>query len=456
MKIKSIHYLLLAITAFLLSACENNNDILYDYTDASSITGETNTGILLDTIKSRLVSDSLVFPDGYYTIVRVISDNSAGNIEKNSFVVNSVGTSIGSSAILRSDSFRLLAAGAVLKVEMAGAVLKKINGEFILLVPAAQISVYEYAAETPTDLTIKTLLKLKDEYEGHLVRLAAGSFSGGDGKFTRTISYTDATGTISSTVLPTATFYGQSYPANIVYLTGIARVTADGSVRVDIRNTSDLVTAAPYTLSENFSSADISYYYKNSKRYSSTLETDLMYWTLADGISKTKYVKSGDADAALLTLGQIYLTVLPVIQRNTSVSGLYNSLLPYSSDKSFTKADSVTITVAGSLMGASDYPSDNSMVFDTFNPSRHTYKVQVLTAAGTVQSESPLYNDRGIVHTVTLPTGEAFGSIRIAQQATCGTTAMENSDGSYTSSRLYQHGIPVIIEKISFKWNAYY
>jgi len=99
---------------------------------------------------------------------------------------------------------------------------------------------------TPQVVTISELNTNFDDYESELVKINGVTISGSSGKYTGTITFTDATGSIASfvrgtTLTPSAEFVNQSYPTGTVNIVGYANRN-NATKQVIIRNTSDVTT----------------------------------------------------------------------------------------------------------------------------------------------------------------------------------------------------------------------
>jgi hypothetical protein len=101
----------------------------------------------------------------------------------------------------------------------------------------------------PQVITINELLTNFDNYESELVKVENVTISGGAGKYSGSITFTDASGSIASFVRPTsvtpsAEFVNQTYPTGNVNIVGYANLNSS-TKQLILRNTNDVTTVTP-------------------------------------------------------------------------------------------------------------------------------------------------------------------------------------------------------------------
>jgi hypothetical protein len=232
----------LAIALSIVS-CKKNNEVI----PVSAIT--------ITDLKALSTGASVKVPDGKKISGIVISDISAKNVDSKTVVLQEAADKPG--IIINFDAAQTFMLGDQLEVNISNQTLAQVNGEVILSnIPAANAKKTGTGTIAAKAVTVAALLTDKTLLNGTLVQLPAGTFSGGNGQFTGTLSYTDASGTIKSTVLAGAAFENTDYAPGIDGITGIVRINGS-DIRVDLRNASDVTTSIKYILTEEFKDAVI-------------------------------------------------------------------------------------------------------------------------------------------------------------------------------------------------------
>lgn len=226
---------------------EGTADITVSGNDGSSamlsvtVTSEPAALITIEQLKANLSSgESVTLPDAIKIKGAVISDGEGRNIDAKTAVLQEDNDKSG--IIVQFTENHHLKVGDEVEVIVSKLMLAKVNGEVALKdVPEGSAVKTGSKAITPRETTVTDVIANKEAWTGTLVKLGAGCFTGGDGKYSGTLEYTDASGSVQSTVLEEADFADSDYPAQVNSLTGIVRVNGT-DVRIDIRHTNDVVT----------------------------------------------------------------------------------------------------------------------------------------------------------------------------------------------------------------------
>lgn len=211
--------------------------------------------ISLTDLKALSTSASVKVPDGKKISGIVISDAAGKNTDSKTVVLQEAADKPG--ILINFAAAQTFAVGDQVEVNISNQTLAQVDGEVVLTnVPAAnakKTGTGTIAAKVTTAAAIATN---KTAWDGTLVQLPAGAFSGGNGKFSGTLTYTDASGAVKSNVLAGAAFENTDYSTSIDAVTGIVRISGN-DVRVDIRNANDVSTAVKYLLTEDFKTATV-------------------------------------------------------------------------------------------------------------------------------------------------------------------------------------------------------
>jgi hypothetical protein len=207
--------------------------------------------ITITELKALSTAASVKVPDLRKIKGIVISDASGKNIDSKTVILQEATGKPG--LIVMLDVANTFAAGDELEVTVSNQTLAQVNGEVVLQnVPIANVKKTGTGTVTPAETTISAILAAKATFDGTLVKIAATELSGGDGKFIGNLNVKDASGSLTSTVLPAATFSETEYPASVTSITGIVRVNGD-QTRIDIRKPGDVVIGnITKVITENF------------------------------------------------------------------------------------------------------------------------------------------------------------------------------------------------------------
>ena len=210
----------------------------------------TVTAITITDLKALSTGASVKVADGKKISGIVISDISAKNVDSKTVVLQEAADKQG--IVITFDAAQTFMLGDQLEVNISNQTLAQVNGEVVLSnIPAANAKKTGTGTIAAKAITVSALLTDKTLLDGTLVQLPAGTFSGGNGQFTGTLSFTDASGTIKSAVLAGAAFENTDYAPSIDGITGIVRINGS-DIRVDMRNASDVNTSIKYILTEEF------------------------------------------------------------------------------------------------------------------------------------------------------------------------------------------------------------
>jgi len=176
----------------------------------------------------------------------VISDFTTKNIDTKTIILQSEETSNNTGIVIRFDSVPSFKLGERIQVNLAGQKLVNISGEVALVnIPLSNARSSGTGYVNIRTTTIDSLLKHADLWNGTLIRLYDGALSGGNGKYTGTLSFkeTGKNASIKSQVVQGALFESTAYPTEVNEIIGILRTNGTEHF-IDIRNTKDVVSAA--------------------------------------------------------------------------------------------------------------------------------------------------------------------------------------------------------------------
>lgn len=206
--------------------------------------------ITLTDLKALSTGATVKVPDGKKISGIVISDASGKNIDSKSIVLQEAADKPG--IIINFDAATTYTSGDQLEINISNQTLAQVNGEVVLTsIPAANAKKTGTGTIVAKATTAAAIATNKATWDGTLVTLAAGAFSGGNGKFSGTISYTDASGAVKSAILAGAVFENTDYSLSVDGITGIVRVNGN-DVRIDLRNAGDVNSGVKYILTEDF------------------------------------------------------------------------------------------------------------------------------------------------------------------------------------------------------------
>ncbi len=194
-------------------------------------------------LKALSTPGTVNIPDAKKITGVVISDVSNTNIDSKTVVLQDTSSQVG--IILTFDAVQAFALGDLLEVNISKQTLAQVNGEIeILNIPAANAKKTGTGTITAKATTIAEINTNKTAWDGTLVTIAATELSGGNGKYTGTLTVKDASGVTTTNVLAGAAFENTAYPVSVIAITGIVRLS-EATARIDIRKTADVSAGAP-------------------------------------------------------------------------------------------------------------------------------------------------------------------------------------------------------------------
>lgn len=211
--------------------------------------------ITFEQLKANLSSqESIILPDDIKIKGIVISDTKSRNIDAKTVVLQEDNNKWG--LFIETTEEADWNVGDEVEVIVSQRTLAKVYDEFTIKdIPTDHIQKLGDKTIIPNETTVDQILANKKDWTGTLVKLGSGSFSGGNGKYSGMLAYTDVSGSVKSMVKIHATFAGTDYPEQVDNLIGIIR-SEGANIRLDIRNTDDVIgKVRPHTfILDNFES----------------------------------------------------------------------------------------------------------------------------------------------------------------------------------------------------------
>lgn len=453
--------------------------------------------ITLTDLKALSTGASVKVPDNKKISGIVISEVSSKNVDGKTVILEEATTQIG--IVVTFDAAQTFALGDQLEVNISNQTLAQVNGEIVLQnIPAANAKKIGTGTITPRSATVAEVIKNAVAYNGTLVKLPAGTFVG-NGKFSGTLSYIDASGTIKSQVLTGSTLDNTAYPSSLETLTGIIRFNGTEPY-INLRNANDVKgVAVPYIFTEDFSGARTKYpilgesvdFFKPTLRNApkhAFFITNLME-NMSAGLeeitgysssfyNKVKTYSANDPDAGLMVPGKNYIvhisngvsTNVKTTYASTSFSMLLTQDRKVREDGSGTDINppkSVTVVFAGSKTSVADYPllttgSFKDPVFNPVSDKTVAYRVTIRGLNDRLVATSETFYDLGKWHSVTLNmntvVNEKTWTINIETQAIRGTVSnfatYYDIDPPVTWTDEIALGTPILIDKIVLNYDS--
>jgi hypothetical protein len=354
------------------------------------------TSIAISDLKKLSTAATVVLPDGKQITGVVISDVTNKNIDAKTVVLQEATGKSG--IVINFAEAQAFAPGDNLTVNVSKQTLAQVSGEIVLNnVPAENAKKTGTGTILTQKITAGDVAKNAAALDGTLVTLPAGSFTGGGGKYSGSLTYTDASGSVKSLVLAGASFENKAYVLSADSLTGIVRVSGTDS-RVDIRNTGDVYSGITKTISEDFSTAVVS-----GVNFTTTPTGNWLFGANGDAggylitpLSGDSFLKAGSKYMYLTNTGA---TGVPVNIRQTA------NLLTTGYEGQLSGLKNISVTFAGSNFSGTfpyDFPNTNPRPFD---PAKDKSGVAVyLCTPGdgenvAVEIGSASYGDAGVLHT---------------------------------------------------------
>lgn len=463
--------------------------------------------ITITDLRALSTGASVKVPDGRKVKGVVISDASAKNIDVKTVVLQEATDKPG--IIVTFDAAQTFALGDEVELTISNQTLAQVSGEIVLQnIPAANAKKTGTGTITARTTTIADITTNKAAWDGTLVTIADGMFSG-NGKFTGTLTYGIGNGTIKSAIIGGAVFENTDYPALIPGLTGIVRVSGN-DVFLNIRNAADVKQPASFVYVEDFSGAQPGIYSPlNSlttsglKPYSRNPATALvtkypaafagggsaLVINQTTGVTAINVIKnlsagSTDADASFLNTGRNYYCVQPLAtaalftqlsdpsnarfgQEWNYLSSSIKLLRQDVNTDYFKNLKNITIVFAGSKMQLSDFdPSSTvttSVQTNNFDAAKDGFAAYLYTNIQEKIDASPVYNTQGQWHTVTFK--DIYSKLSELDKDANGfrSTLYLNFGskvnpyvtfkGGFNSTLSYAAGSPIVIDKIIFEFS---
>jgi hypothetical protein len=369
----------------------------------------------------------------------VISDKIGKNIDAKTAVIAQADNAAG--IIVNFTAAHNLSLGDEVELGVSNQKLVQQNGEIILdgiPVDSAKTTATGKTV-TPKQTTIADIISNKAAWDGTLVALGEGMFTG-TGKYHGTLTYTIGTASIQSEIAGGAAFENTDYPGLTTGLTGIVRATKDG-VLLNIRNTADVKKPETFVYVEDFSGAKTGIYTglrtiaADAEIYDKLITTTLTntypnspifgtgwvrnYRKGATAINRIKTITPGsnDPDASFTTAKNYYCalpTSTPFVFSDfsdpngrfaaweyfcTSI-GLFRGA---GEDDNLKGLKSITVVCAGSKMKIADFDPEGAVSKDAtmtgFDPGKDGFAVNFGTNVGE-NLYAVNFKDQGVWQTV--------------------------------------------------------
>lgn len=413
--------------------------------------------ISVQELKNLAKDEAVTLPDGRKITGIVVSDGNSGkNIAATSLVLQEETGKPG--IIVNLAAAHTFKAGDKVDVNVSKQKLEKVNGEITVMgIPVANVTSIGTGSVTAKETNTQELAANAAAWNGTLVKLPAGRFYGGDGKYVSGIEYGDATGRVKIGVAATAAFKDQTYAASVEQLVGIVRQEGAG-VRLDIRNTAD-VTGGEITriVVEDFSDVESN----NPNSYNPALisfgfTTAVEEWGVIGG--EFYFLKGNRFDGDFLSASRDYIympNIFPVNSRSRLRKGKGGINLK--------GVKTITITFAGSKMEGANIldgnaPTNPKLSVEPFNPVSDYFQVAFsgsISSRGSFYLESAKFTKTGEWFTVTftMPTKEeiiAMGLRNTTEEQI--DEYLENPEFLLlnTSTRGTTEKAPIIFDRIEF------
>ncbi len=346
--------------------------------------------ITITELKGLSTAASVKIPDARTVKGIVISHTAGKNIDGKTLVLQEATGKPG--IVVTLDAANTFAAGDELELTVSNQTLAQLNGEVVLQnIPLANVKKTGTGTIVPAETNIAVIVAAKANFDGTLVKIAATELTGGDGKYTGTLNIKDATGTVTSVILPAASFSETEYPASVSSITGIVRVNGD-QTRIDIRKTDEVVIGSVLkVITENFEnitalitgSTDASEITNNGFKTKAGIE-----WYDYLGYSGVVPVKDGNGDASFTIAGKTYIYLIG--NGYGSFNG-NNGALGFKAPIA-KGLKSVSITFAQSKLAQLPY-NGGTLPANSFNPSTDYLQIMVLPKIGTPGSDAQGFGD---------------------------------------------------------------
>lgn len=305
--------------------------------------------ITLTALKALSTGASVRVSDNTKISGVVISDVSNKNIDPKTVILQDPASQTG--IIIIFDAAQTFALGDQVEVNISNQTLAQVNGEIELTnVAAANAKKTGTGTITAKAATAADITTNKAAWDGTLVSIASAdlALTGGNGKYSGTLTIANSTGTLTSNVLAGASFENTAYPVSVSSITGIVR-TSGNDIRIDIRKPADVVTGTVTRLvTEDWTNLALNTPF--DKRVTWDLY-DAGPWTTAAGAwnsgAQAYFFPGSQFDADFTAAGKSYVYMIEQ-QPPFPTSSIYGTL-----SNNFTNLaglKQVSVTFAGSKM----------------------------------------------------------------------------------------------------------
>jgi len=370
------HFTAAGLMALVVMSCKKNND--KDNTPDPPVSNSKLISIA--ELKLKYSNAALTLEENIKIKGVVISDLDNGNIVPGQIVIQEASDKPGIIINLQKGT-HTFKSGDVVEVAVSRQKLDKVEGE-LSIVGLALDSIRKTGTGNiqPRVVTAKQLQDNADAWNATLVTINNGLFDTGNEIFMGTVDFTDATGTVKSTTLQTASFYIRPLPYHEANLNGIVRKHSE-EINIDMRSWYitffDIATAdykPVYTITEDFQQWGMP---------SNPLKTGV--W-LSYGFSI--YGKSTIKDGSYSSRASILRGI---------IGGSYLTIPMFKGLKS------VTIVFSGSLTDTAYGTNSTDLVNLPFSTTRDYVgaKLSIINYGGLVEGTVYKMNEVGKFHTVT-------------------------------------------------------
>lgn len=216
--------------------------IIRDYTDVvmegDRCDGSTGvvTPIDISSIRALYSGTDVDAPVDKKITATVISDKTSGSVDTKNLIIQDATGGI----IVRFSAAHSYNVGDVVEINITGGTITEFGGALQLEgIAASAITVTGNTPVTPRTATIAEINANFEAWESTLVSVASVTLSGNSGKYSGSVTATDATGNIILYTRSAASFSGENYPTGTRTLTGI--VTPFNTTKeLVIRTTADI------------------------------------------------------------------------------------------------------------------------------------------------------------------------------------------------------------------------
>jgi hypothetical protein len=353
----TIQIILLSALLFGMGGCKKNESQQLPVAPPAEI-----KIISLTALKALSTADEVKVPDAKKISGVVISDISGKNVDNKTVILQEADDQPG--IVISFDAAQNFAAGDRLEVNVSGQKLLKQNGEIVLAqVPAANAKKTGTGTITAKNTTITEALKNAALWNGTLISLTEGAFSGGNGKYSGTLTFQDAgNNMIKSMVVSGAAFENSSYPASVGLVKGILR-TRGKDIYLDLRTSADVSAGSISRLlmDEMYVTSEV----KADMTFRRAFETKTMHYERSGTMA---YIPGDKFDGEILNKDRSYVYVV------SSASNFSSAYFSTGASIDLKGLKEVSLTFAGSKMTGDAIIAGYYSV-PAFDPASDVFKV---------------------------------------------------------------------------------